>query len=904
MAIHNLRKIFRPQSIAVVGVSSNPDHVSNTVMRNLLAGGFDGPIYVVDPNDERVLGRKCYNSVNELPTEVDLAVVCAPAAMVPEITRQCVDSGVTGMVVISAGFSEIGIEGRRLEQQVIEEASRSPELRILGPKSLGLVVPHRNLNISLSAKMPRPGRIAFVSQSGTLCNSALDWAIQENIGFSYFVSIGSMLNIGVGDLVDYFAMDPHTNAIILYVESIKESRGFMSAARAIVREKPIVIYKAGRYAESARAAISHTGSMSGVDEVYEAAFERAGIVRVSEIDDMFDCAHLLASVQYAPGPRLAIVTNAGGPGVVATDSLISRNGVLAQLSKSTMQLLNDFLPPYWSHSNPVDILGDAPPERFKQAIDVVLQDRGVDALLVVLTPQSMTAPSTIARMLVEIVKKCNKPILAAWMGGAAVREGIEILNKAGVPTYTTPKSAVHAFMHLVSYSRNREILNEVPRDVVVSLPADRQQHHGLLKPGSSADKDILSEKVSKQLLEAYGIKTTMPIVAEDAERAVEHSRQIGYPVVMKILSPQITHKNEVGGVVLNIGSDDGVRTAFSLITDSARAARPDANILGVTVQSMATAPDGIELILGNRKDAVFGPVILLGTGGIAAEVLGDFTLGLPPLNELLARRMIESLRTWPIISGQIRRRPLDVAELIQTIIRFSYLVAECPQIGEMDVNPLLLTPSGAIALDARVRLDRNFKPQSKPFSHLAIQPYPEDLVQKSRLNDGTEVVLRPIKPEDEPLWHAMLSLCSSESIRHRFRSMFKQMTHEMASRLCFVDYDRELAIVAETTDQGKRQLIGVAHLFCDTDHHEAEFAILVPDPWHRHGVGSKLTQMTLDVAREWGLTTVVGYTERSNRGMKATFVRAGFELDYDTDPDVIVAQIKLQPNGSVVKHTV
>ena len=735
MAVRNLHKILRPERIAVVGASNQPGRLSYKVLENLLDAGFPGAIYPVHLRDAEVQGLQAYSSLADLPEPADLAIVCTPAETVPGIVQQGGAAGVGGMLIVSAGFREIGGHGQALEQQLKGESAAFPDLRILGPNSLGIVVPHLNLNASFAAATPQPGRVAFVSQSGTLCMSALDWAIQENIGFSHFVSVGNMLEVGVGDLIDYFAADPYTESIILFVESITEARQFMSAARATTHEKPIVVYKAGRFSESAAAAASHTGSICGVDEVYAAAFERAGIVRVFEIDDMFDCAQLLARSRRPTGPRLAIITNAGGPGVVATDSLIARQGELARLADETVAKLNSFLPPHWSHANPVDIQGDAVPERFGRTIQVVLEDHGVDAVLVILTPQTMTDPTATARVVADLAQRSPKPVLAVWMGGRMVREGIDILKQAEIPTYNTPKNAVHAFMHLMSYTRNRETLLETPRDVPVSFPLDRQEQKALLEAAMAEEHDTLSEQLSKQLLSAYGIRTTAPQLAREAGEAVALARQIGYPVALKIVSPQIPHKNEVGGVALNVGSDTEVQAVFDRIVASATRQRPEAEIHGVGVQPMIAAPDGIELIMGSRKDAVFGAVILIGMGGVAAEVLGDFALGLPPLNERLARRMLESLRTWPILAGHRQRPPADLDQLLETLIRFSYLIADCPRIAEMDVNPLLVTPRDVIALDARVRIDRQHRLGARPFSHLAIRPYPEDLARETKLRD-------------------------------------------------------------------------------------------------------------------------------------------------------------------------
>jgi acetyltransferase len=526
-------------------------------------------------------------------------------------------------------------------------------------------------------------------------------------------------------------------------------------------------------------------------------------VRVSEIDDMFDCAQLLARSSRPTGPRLAIVTNAGGPGIVAVDSLISCNGRLARLSDETLKALNEFLPPHWSRRNPVDIQGEAQPDRYERTLDIVLRDDAVDAVLVILTPQAVTEPTAAANVVAQTAGRSRKPVLAAWMGGRSVRPGIHLLQEAGVPTYTTPKNAIHAFMNLVTYTRNKETLQEIPRELPEGVPMNHEKQNELFNSIGSLGQEVLSEAMSKSLLETYSIRTARPLAAATADEAIRLAQQIGYPVVLKVSSPQITHKNEVGGVALNISQDDELGSAFQRIVDSVAQHRPNARIECVTVQPMISAADSFELILGSRKDPVFGPVIIVGSGGVAAELLEDFALGLPPLNERLARRMLESLRSWPILAGYRNRPPVHLDALLQTIIHFSHLVADFPQIGEFDVNPILVSPREIIALDARVRIDR--KAADRPgrrFAHLAICPYPEELVQTRCLNNGTQVLLRPIKPEDEPLWHKLLADCSQESIRFRFRYLFRAMSHEMAARYCFIDYDRELAIVVEIEQMG------------------------------------------------------------------------------------------------------
>jgi acetyltransferase len=889
VSIQNLNKIFDPHRVAVIGASDTPTSVGYTVLRNLVGSGFRGVVYPVNAKRESVQGIQAYKDIESLPHAPDLAVICTPSPTVPGLVRSLGEAGTRGIVIISAGFREIGAEGRKLEQQVLAEQAKFPGMRILGPNCLGIIVPAISLNASFAAATPQKGHIGFISQSGALCTSVLDWAIDEGIGFSYFVSVGNMLDVSMADLIDYFGSATETRSIILYIESLAHAREFMSATRAFSRTKPIVAYKAGRFSESAAAAASHTGAMAGVDAVYEAAFQRAGIVRIFEVDDMFDCAELLARQHPPRGDRLAIITNAGGPGVMTTDALIALDGDLAKISDDTIQKLNECLPPFWSHGNPVDVLGDAPPDRFAKALEIVIKDEGVDAVLVILTPQAMTDPTATAHAVGKVAAKAHKPVLAAWMGGSMVREGLQILNEAGIPSYTAPEKAIRAFMHLVSYARNLEILHETPRDLPVSFTLDRKRLRGVFNTILTEGSEVLSENVSKAFLEAYEIPVTKPHLARTADEAVEIAETEGYPVVLKIHSPQITHKTDVGGVRLNLSSEQAVRAAFDKMIADASDQRPDADIVGATVQKMVSYPNSFELILGTKRDPIFGSVILVGMGGTAAEVFQDRALALPPLNEALTRRMLRSLKSWPLLKGYRGKPGANLDRLIEVIIRFSYLVADYPQIKELDVNPLLVTPEEVIALDARVVVDRDAVAHSvRPFAHLAIRPYPEEFVTTRKLNDGTEVILRPIKPEDEPMWHELLGSCSTQSLWFRFSYLFKETTHEMAARYCFVDYDREIGIVAEVEEDGQRKLIGVGRLVADVNHHAAEYAVIVVDRWHGHGLGGLLTSYCEEVAKKWGVKKIVAETSKDNARMIATFRNRGFELNDDQEEDVVI----------------
>jgi acetyltransferase len=901
VTLHNLDAIFRPAKIAVIGASDTPGNVGAAVLRNLAESGFEGTVHPVHPRHPTVLGRRAYPQVAALPERPDLAVICTPAPTVPGLVVECAELGIPGVIVISAGFREAGDEGRAREALLAQAVRRFPGLRLVGPNTVGVMVPGRKLNASFAAGLPPAGGVAFLSQSGAICTAVLDWAVEEGVGLSHVVSLGNALDVGFADLIDYLGRDSSVRAILLYVESIDRARAFMSAARAFTRTRPILAYKAGRFSESARAAASHTGAMAAEDAVFEAAFQRAGIVRVSELEDLFDCAELLAQRRVPRRPNLAIVGNAGGPGVMATDALIARHGRLAQLAPATIAALDAILPPHWPRANPVDLLGDATPERYARAAGLLLEDQGVDALLAMLTPQGVTDATATAAALATVAVASDKPVLATWMGGHTVREGIAVLNRAGIATYRTPEQAVRAFSYLIAYARNRDILYETPRDVPVDLPLTRMAIRDRFQALLGCGEGLLNHVEALELLAAYGIPVAHARAARSPEQAIEAARAIGFPVVLKVLSPQISHKTEVGGVELDVRSVDGVRGAFARIVERARKLRPDIEVEGVTVQRMVLAADGFELILGSRKDPSLGAAVLVGTGGVAAEVFGDRALGLPPLNGHLAHHMLESLRAWPLLRGYRGRPGVDLDRVIEVLLRFSYLVADWPEIREIDVNPLLATPRDVIALDARVvREPRPDTAAARPYSHLAIRPYPDELVQPGTTRDGKAVLYRPIRPEDEPLWRDMLARCSPDSIHARLGYLVSAPTHEVAARYCFLDYDREMAIVAEVRDGTERRLAGVGRLVADADQRVAEYAVLVSDDWQGRGLGNGLTDRCLEVARTWTLDRVVAKTDFKNIRMIAIFRARGFRLERGAEPSEIVASLELTPVSSKV----
>jgi acetyltransferase len=889
MAIKKLNSIFKPKRIALIGVSDNPNSVGGITLRNLVGGGFNGVVYPVNPKREAVFGIPCYPDVKSLPKTPDLAVIMTAAKFVPGIIRECGEAGIHGVIIMSAGFKESGAEGKMLEDQVKAEKTKFPDMRVIGPNCLGILVPGLNMNVSFANGMPKKGHVAFISQSGALCTSVLDWAYDSNIGFSYFVSIGNSMDVNFGDLIDYFGQDPNTKSIVLYVESMANARTFMSAARAFSREKPIIVYKSGRFPESAAAAASHTGAMASEDSIYDAVFRRAGLARVFDFGNIFEFTDLVGRRRVPKGNRLAIVTNAGGPGVMATDSLIAMGGKLVELSEKTMQRLNEYLPPFWSHGNPIDVLGDATPERFAGATEIVLEDENVDAVLVLLTPQAMTAPTETATAISQLAAKTTKSIMAGWLGGASMREGIQIFNQAGISSFTAPEQAIRAFMTLSNYSENQEMLYETPKEVPVSFQYDRLELRKKYLEEIFPKAKILNEDDSKMLVNDYGINTTHPQLAATEDEAVAIARKKGYPVVMKIYSPDITHKSDVGGVALNLKDDEMVRATFRNMIKTAAEKRPDARIEGVTIQIMVNTKDGVEMIVGTKKDPIFGTVMLVGMGGVTAELFKDKRLEFPPLNEQLAHQMLKSLKIYPLLKGYRGDTPKNIDKLIEALIRMSYLAADYPEIAELDINPLVVTPTDVIALDARIVVDEEImKKPVKEYSHLILRPYPESLIKKATLKDGSEILLRPIKPEDEPLWLELLASCSKESIYHRFRYDFYFDSHDIASQYCFIDYDREIAIVAEVEEEGKKKLIGVGRLIADPDVEVMEYAILITDAWQKKELGFTLTKYCMEIAKMRGVKILAAETTKDNKPMISVFRKLNFKIRFNEDTTVSV----------------
>ncbi len=888
-----LDAIFAPRSVAVIGATEAPGSVGRTVLFNLLQSPFGGPVFPVNPRRASVLGVKAYPNLAAVPERVDLAVVVTQAATVPGVIRQCADTGVKGAIVISAGFKELGPQGAALEQQVLAEARRG-RVRLVGPNCLGVMSPLSGLNATFAAGMARPGNIALLSQSGALLTAILDWSQRELVGFSALVSVGSMVDVGWGDLIDHLGGDPRTKSILIYMETIGDARAFLSAAREVALAKPILVLKAGRTEASARAAVSHTGSLTGSDEALEAAFRRTGVLRVDSIAELFHLAEVLARQPRPRGPRLTILTNAGGPAVLAADALTEGGGALAELSPETMAALDQALPPHWSRNNPVDILGDADPGRYAAALEIALRDRGSDGLLVILTPQDMTDPTQTAERLVHAAREEGKPILASWMGGPAILAGEAILNRAGIPTFPYPDEAARAFDAMWRYSDDLRALYEtpaLPAGGAAAAPPDRDRAGELVRAARAEGRAILSEHESKALLVAYGIPTVETHVARDAAEAERIAERIGYPVVLKLHSRTITHKTDVGGVRLDLGDAGAVREAFRDIEASVAARAGAGHFEGVTVQPMV-ALDGYELILGSSVDPQLGPVLLFGSGGRLVEVYRDRALALPPLDATLARRWMERTRIHEALRGVRGRAPVDLDALAALLVRFAELVAEQRWIREIDINPVLASPSGLVALDARVVLhDPALREEALPGP--VIRPYPVEYAGAFRLRDGTEVTVHPIRPEDEPLVVKFHETLSERSVALRYMAAIpldRRVAHERLIRVCFSDYDRDIALVAERREP-QREILAIGRLAKIPGQAEAELALLVGDRWQRRGIGAELGRRLLDVARAEGLEKVVASMLPENREMQRLCEQLGFRLHRAVDEPLVEAEI-------------
>ena len=889
-----LSPIFSPKSVAVIGATETIGSVGRTILENLIKGGFTGMIYPVNPKRPTVLGLPAYTSITAVPAKPDLAIVITPPATVPGIIKDCGTAGVKGAIIISAGFKEIGPVGVELERQVLEEATKAG-IRIVGPNCLGVMVPGNKFNGTFAADMARPGSVGFISQSGALCTAILDWSLKENVGFSAFVSLGSMLDVGWGDLISHLGDDPNTKSIVIYMESIGDARAFLSAAREVALTKPIIVIKPGRTAAAAKAAASHTGSLTGSDEVLQAAFQRVGVLRVDSISELFDMAEVLAKQPRPKGPRLTIVTNAGGPSVIATDMLIGSGAQLAELSPETMAAFNAILPPTWSHNNPVDIIGDAKPELYAKSLEIAAKDPNTDGILVILTPQAMTDPTATAECLKPYAQIPNKPVIASWMGADIVAKGEDILNAAQIPTFKYPDRAAKSFYYMWRYSENLRQLYETPAMAPESEHGeiDREKASAIIAEVRKSGRTLLTEFESKKLLSAYGIPTVETHIATSESDAVKQAARLGFPVVLKLHSETITHKTDVGGVQLNLRTASAVRQAYKAIETACTKKAGKEFFQGVTVQPMIKL-DGYEIIIGSSMDPQFGPVLLFGTGGQLVEVFKDRALGLPPLNATLARRMMERTKIFTALKGVRGRKSTNIAALEQLLVRFSMLVVEQPWISEIDINPLLVSSERIFALDGRVVLHDLKTPESK-LPKSAIRPYPVQYATPWKMKNKAPLIIRPIKPEDEPMMVKFHETLSEESVYNRYFSALKlsqRVAHERLTRICFNDYDREIALVAELKAVKKgdaKKILGVGRLSKQHGNNEAEFAVLVSDAWHDQGLGSELLRRLVEIGRVEKLSKISGQVLAENQAMLHICRKVGFKVVHDPDSNMFNA---------------
>ena len=885
-----------------MGATDREGSVGGTVVRNLLRGSYKGRLYGVNPRRQDVLGLACYASIGRVPEAVDLAVVVTPANTVPGVVAECVRANTKSIIVISAGFKEKGIEGAALEKEVQEELKQGAT-RLIGPNCLGLMNPLAGLNATFAQDIARPGTVAFLSQSGALLTAILDRSLAEQVGFSAVVSTGSMLDVGWGDLLSFFGDDPHTKSILLYMESIGDARSFLSAAREVSFSKPIIVIKAGRSEASARAAASHTGAMTGSDEVYDAAFRRCGVIRVERIAELFHMADVLDKQPRPRGPRLTILTNAGGPGVLATDALVGGRSELAVLSPESAKALTAFLPSHWSHGNPIDILGDADPERYAHALQIALADPGSDGLLVILAPQGMTNPAQVAERVKAHAKGNSKPLLASWMGGRGVAEGIRILNASGIPTFSYPDAAVRAFESMWSYSDRLQGLYETSFPIDDPASANRRKGKGreLIERAASSGRTLLTEIESKEILELYGIPIVPTRVARNEEESVTAAQEIGYPVVLKVHSEIVTHKTDVGGVRLNVTDEKQVREAYRAIADSVVAKVGRNAFLGVTVQSMVRV-EGYELILGSSVDAQFGPVLLFGSGGQLVEVYRDRALALPPLNSTLAKRLLEETKVFTALKGVRGRRPVDLRSLESLLVRFSELVVDQPRLREIDINPLLASPDRLLALDARMVLFAR-ETQESELPRPAIRPYPIEYVTQWTMKDGSAVTIRPIRSEDEASMRGFHKTLSDTTVYLRYFQKLRlesRVAHDRLVRNCFLDYDREMALIADRSDArtGSQEILGVGRLTWQRQSGKAELGVVVADHCQGRGLGTELVRRLLQIARTEKIRCVEAHILRENDPMLALAKRFQFDCVSDEDPVSLIATLRLDGPGS------
>ena len=882
---HYLTPLFEPKSVGVIGASERETAIGGVLIRNMLDAGFKGKIFAINPKHDKVHGVKCYKSVEDVPHRLDLVVIATAAQKVPAIIDGCGRAGVKAAIVLSAGFSETGPRGAALERSLLDTARRH-KIRLLGPNCLGIMRPDLGLNATFAHGRALPGSIGLISQSGALCTAILDWARPNNVGFSAVVSLGSSRDVDFGEALEYMISDPRTESIFLYVEGLRDARRFMSALRGAARVKPVLLIKVGRHPEASKAVLSHTGALVGDDAVFDAAIRRAGVIRLYNMGQLFASANALFSHFRPRGNRLAIITNGGGPGVMAADRALDLGIPLAQLSEATMAKLNACLPATWSHGNPIDILGDADVDRYRGAIKAVLEGPNVDGVLVMLTPQAMTRPIEVAQALIEEERSADKPVVTCFMGEEQVGEARKLFEAAGIPTFRTPEPAVELFSHISAYYRNQKLLAQTPASLSENNPPSIESARLVIETALNERRKVLNEMESKAILAAFRIPIAQTVVARSATEAMVLAEEIGLPVVMKIDSLDITHKSDVGGVRLNLTSLAAVRTAYQEILEGVRRTHPNASINGIAIEPMIIKRNGRELMVGVRRDPVFGPIITFGEGGTRVEVQKDRAIALPPLNTYLARDLIRSTRVSSYLDEFRNMPPINMEALEMVLLRVSEMVCELPWLKELDINPLIVDENGAVAVDARIVAD-NVSPTADRYDHMAIHPYPQHLTTHWTLPDGTNVTIRAIKPEDADLEVNFVRKLSAETKYFRFMNTMRELPPAMVVRLTQIDYDREMAFVATVAEDGQETEIGVCRYAVNPDGESCEFAVVVADDWQHRGLARRLMSVLIETARNRGLGYMNGVFLANNDRMLRFVQSLGFVLSNDPDDSTV-----------------
>lgn len=883
---HYLTTLFEPKSVAVIGASERENSVGNVLFKNILDSGYKGRLYAINPKHETILGVQSYKSIEEIGARVELAVIATRPQTVPDLVEQCGRSGIKNVIVITAGFAEAGHSGAALERKMLEIA-RSYNVRVLGPNCLGIIRPELGLNATFARVTANVGNLALVSQSGAMCSSVLDWAKSNRVGFSSVISLGSTADVDFGEILDYLIYDNRTHYILLYVEGIRNARRFMSALRSAARIKPIILLKAGRHAAGSAAVQTHSGMIAGSDIVFDAAIRRAGVVRVKNVGQLFYAAKALASKFRPQGKRLAIITNGGGPGAMAADRAGDLEIPLAELSVETTQALNATMPPNWSHSNPIDIAGDATPERYRDAILAVAQDEAVDGMLVMLSPQAMTQPLEVAKAVIDVSDQTSKPILTCWMGEEQVAEGRMALEDAGIPAFRMPETAVELYYHISTYYRNQKLLLQTPEPTSQHTRPETEGAKMLIEAVLQERRKVLSEMESKAILRAFRVPVAQTMVARTPTEGLLLAEQIGFPIAMKVDSPDLVHKSDAGGVRLNITNAPAVRNAYHDIIETVQKKHPTARINGVSIEPYLARPNGRELMIGVVRDPIFGPIITFGAGGTEVEIFSDRAVALPPLNRFLAKDLIRSTRASKLL-GEFRNMPaVNQEALEEVLLNISEMVCELPWLQELDLNPLIVDENGAIAVDARIVIDFASSSGDR-YSHMAIHPYPVHLIQDWELPDGRTVTIRPIRPEDADLEQDFVKRMSDESKYYRFMDTLRELTQAMLVRFTQIDYDREMALIATIPgEDGKEVQIGVSRYVTNPDGESVEFALAVADDWQKHGVGRKLMTALIQSARMKGYRAVVGDVLSLNSKMFRLMASLGFSIHpHPEDPAV------------------